>query len=119
MKKIIVLFTSFVLSPFVAFGASCDSTEIGFDKIGHMINWASCTLIAFVVPLLFSLATVGFLWGIIQYFLNPDNEEGRKKGKSYMVWGLLALFVMISMWGLVGVLTKTFGIQTLIPQLSQ
>lgn len=89
------------------------------QSIGNLLNWASCTLISTVVPLLFTLATVAFLWGIIQYFLNPDNEEKRKNGKSYMVWGLIALFVMISMWGIVGVLTKTFGIQTLIPQLSQ
>ena len=117
----LVLFTSFVFSPFVAFAATCDTSsgKIGFDTLGHMINWASCTLIEAVIPLLFTLATVGFIWGIIQYFLNPDNEEGRKKGKSFMIWGLIALFVMISMWGLVGVLTKTFGIQTLIPQLSQ
>jgi hypothetical protein len=121
MKKTIIFATSFIFSPFVALAASCDknSPDIKFDSVGHIINWASCTLIGFVVPLLFSLATVGFIWGIIQFFLNPDNEEARKKGKSYMIWGLLALFVMVSMWGLVGVLTKTFGIQTLIPQLSQ
>lgn len=93
--------------------------NIDFTSVGHIFNWASCTLVKSVVPLLFSLATAAFIWGIIQYFLNPDNEEKRKKGKSYMIWGIIALFVMISMWGLVGILTKTFGIQTLIPQLSQ
>lgn len=93
--------------------------NIRLTSIGNILNWASCTLIKSVVPLLFSLAVVGFIWGIIQYSLNPDNEEKRKKGKSYMMWGIIALFVMVSMWGLVGILTKTFGIQTLIPQLSQ
>lgn len=97
----------------------CSGPETKLDSIGHMFNWASCTLIKMVVPFLFTLATAAFIWGIIQYFLNPDNEEKRKQGKSYMIWGLIALFVMVSMWGLVGVLTKTFGIQTLIPQLSQ
>lgn len=93
--------------------------NIKLDTLGHILNWASCTIIKSVVPLLFTLATVGFIWGIIQYFLNPDNEEKRKAGKSFMIWGLIALFVMISMWGIVGVLSNTFGIKTLIPQLSQ
>jgi hypothetical protein len=70
-----------------------------------------------IIPLLFSLAVAGFIWGVIQYFLNPENEENRKKGKSYMLWGIVSLFVMISMWGLVAVIGNTFGIGTVIPQL--
>lgn len=89
------------------------------DTIGNIIKWAGCTLVKGVIPLLFSLAVVGFIWGIIQYFLNPDNEEKRKAGKSFMIWGLIALFVMVSVWGLVGVLGETFGLKVFIPQLSQ
>ena len=120
MKKIIPLGLALSFAPFIASAEEfCKNSDTNFKSIGNIFNWASCTLIKSVVPLLFTLATVGFIWGIIQYFINPDNEEQRKKGKSYMVWGLIALFVMISMWGLVGVLNETFGIQTLIPQLSQ
>lgn len=93
--------------------------NISLNTIGNIFNWASCTLIKSIVPFLFSLATVAFIWGIIQFFLNPDNEEKRKAGKSFMIWGLITLFVMLSMWGIVGVLSNTFEIKTLIPQLSQ
>lgn len=51
--------------------------------------------------------------------INPNNEEKRKQGKQYMIWGIIALFVMVSIWGLVAILTNTFGIKLLIPQLSQ
>lgn len=123
MKKITSFIITFVLTPFIIFAKTGDTVDackdIDLKTLGHIINWASCTLIKSVVPLLFSLAVAGFIWGVVQYVLNADNEEKRKKGKSYMMWGIIALFVMISMWGLVGVLTKTFGIQTLIPQLSQ
>jgi hypothetical protein len=93
--------------------------DIKFSQLTDIINWASCVMIKTVVPFLFTLATVGFIWGIIQYFINPDNEEKRKAGKSYMLWGIIALFFMLSMWGLVGIFTNTFGVKTLIPQLSQ
>jgi len=89
------------------------------STLGGILNWASCTLVKDVVPLLFTLAVVGFIWGMIQFYLNPDNEEKKKNGKTFMLWGIIALFVMISMWGLVGVLGNTFGIKTLLPQLSQ
>lgn len=118
--KITSLFFVFCFTPFVSFAADyCNDADTKFDSIAHILNWGSCTLIKYVVPFLFSLATAGFTWGIIQMFINPDNEEKRKKGKSYMVWGIIALFFMISVWGLVGVLSETFGIKTLIPQLSQ
>lgn len=104
----------------VTVGTTTDvCAEIGFKSVSSILNWASCTLIKSVIPLLFTLATAAFIWGIIQYFLNPENEEKRTKGKEYLVWGIIGLFVMISIWGLVGVLSDTFGIKTLIPQLSQ
>ena len=93
--------------------------NINLTTIGNIFNWASCTLIKTIVPFLFTLATAGFIYGIVQFFLNPDNEEKRKSGKSFMIWGIISLFVMVSLWGLVGVLSNTFGIKTLIPQLSQ
>ncbi len=99
--------------------ANCSQVSPPFTSLGHIFKWGSCTIIQFIIPFLFTLATAGFIWGIIQFFLNPDNEEKRKKGKTYMIWGLITLFVMVSMWGLVGVLSNTFGIKTLIPQLSQ
>jgi uncharacterized membrane protein len=93
--------------------------EAGFSNIADIINWASCVLVKSVIPLLITLATVAFIWGIIQYFLNPDNEEKKNKGKEFLLWGLIGLFVMISVWGLVGVLSDTFNLKVLIPQLSQ
>ena len=95
-------------------------SDISFTSIGNLFNFFSCTLINAVLPLLVSLSVVAFVWGIIQYFLNPDNEEKRKKGKSYMIWGIIALFVMVSMWGLVGILSNTFlGGKVILPQLGQ
>jgi hypothetical protein len=125
--KIFTLASVFGLVPFLTFAADttaeavdvCSNLKGPFKSIAQIFNWASCTLIKSVVPFLFTLATAAFIYGIIQYFINPDNEEKRKKGKSYMIWGIIALFVMISMWGLVGVLSNTFGVKTFVPQLSQ
>ncbi len=60
-----------------------------------------------ILPLLIGLAVVGFVYGIIKYFLNPDNEEKRKNGKDFMTWGLIALFVMVSFWGIINIFQNT------------
>jgi uncharacterized membrane protein len=101
MKKIV--FLSLVLSfvPSFAFAAAGAT-------LTTLIKFLSDTLATGVLPLLITLAVVAFVYGIIQYFLNPDNEEKRKAGKSFMVWGIVSLFVMVSFWGIVGILQNTF-----------
>jgi uncharacterized membrane-anchored protein len=79
------------------------------NNITDFINFFTCTLMRAVVPLLVSLAVAGFVYGIIKYFLNPENEEKRKEGKTFMVWGLIALFVIVSIWGIVRIFSNSFG----------
>jgi len=125
MKNKIILFAYLLLgSTIVSSTASADDPTVtqicssnSLEDITGIINWASCLIYKTVIPFLFALATVAFIWGIMQYYLNPDNEEKRKKGKNYIVGGLIALFVMVSIWGIVGILTGTFEFGNTIPQL--
>jgi hypothetical protein len=73
-------------------------------NLTSLIFYFTCVLTRFVVPFLMALAVVAFVYGIIQYFLNPE-----KNGKSFMLWGIIALFVMVSIWGLVGIFSNTLG----------
>lgn len=122
-RYVFVIFFTTVLPLTVVYAADKTTLDnckaINFTTVGDIIKWAGCTIVTGVIPLLFTLATAAFIWGIIQFFLNPENEEKRKNGKSFMIWGLITLFVMVSMWGIVNVFSNTFKIKTFIPQLSQ
>ena len=56
----------------------------------------------------------------LQWYLQSSPPERKKeKGKQFMLWGVIALTVMVSVWGLVGVLSSTFGVRSLIiPQVT-
>ena len=54
------------------------------------------------------LAVLYFLIGILKYIQSVDNEEKRKEGATMITYGVIALFVMIAIWGLVHVLQNTF-----------
>lgn len=111
-KKFSILVFATILLPFVSKA----------ETVGDLLNKGTNILLKGMIPLLFTLATVAFMWGVIQYFVFPDNEEKRKKAKGYMIWGLVGLFVMVSMWAIVGALSNTFfegGSNTFLPQLSQ
>lgn len=66
------------------------------------------TLVSNIAVFLFALALLVFLWGMAKFILKADNETEREKGKQVMLWGLIALFVMLSVWGIVHILTITF-----------
>src|SRR3989344_4990524 len=63
-----------------------------------------------VIPFIFAVATALFVWGAVKFFIiNADEEAQRDQGRQFMIWGIVALAVMLSIWGLVGILTSTFG----------
>jgi ABC-type thiamin/hydroxymethylpyrimidine transport system permease subunit len=53
-----------------------------------------------VISLLFGLALVIFTWGVIQYIQNAANPEGRKQGQQHIIWGLVGMFIMVSVFGI-------------------
>ena len=56
-----------------------------------------------IIPILIGLALVLFLWGILRYLFSKD-DIAKAEARSFMMWGIVALFVMVSVWGLVGIL---------------
>ena len=71
-----------------------------------------------LVPLVFAIAFLVFIWGLFKFFIAKGAEdESRKQGKQLMVWGLVAFFVMVSVWGLVNILVRTFNLDASIPAL--
>lgn len=59
-----------------------------------------------IIPIIIGLAVLVFVWGILQYVVSKE-DTGKADGKKYMLWGIIALFVMVSVWGLVNLLQKT------------
>ncbi len=82
-------------------------------KVSDYLDYFTCVIGGSVIPFIFALAVVMFIWGVVKYFiLNADEEKKRAEGKQFMIWGIVALAVMLSVWGLVGILKTTFGINT-------
>ncbi|MBI2097655.1 MAG: hypothetical protein HYT46_01845 [Candidatus Vogelbacteria bacterium] len=61
-----------------------------------------------LVGLILAAALVYFLWGVFKYIQSAGDETKRKEGVNMMTYGIIALFVMVAVWGLVNVLKKTF-----------
>lgn len=61
-----------------------------------------------VVGLIMVIALLGFLWGAVRFIFVAGDDKTRSDARSLMVWGLVALFVMVSLWGITKLIRATF-----------
>lgn|SRR3989344_950338 len=87
-------------------------------KLQGLLDYVTCIIGKSVVPFIFAIAIVMFIWGAIKFLIiDAGEEKKREEGKQFMLWGIIALAVMISIWGLVSILGNTFGIDpTFLPK---
>lgn len=100
MKKISLLVVALMALPLVSFAQDFSNIESMINSIGNIINT--------LVPIAFTLGLLVFFWGVVTYIFGADHDKD--KAKKTMLWGIVALFVMASVWGLVAFLRNTFGI---------
>lgn len=96
-KNYKILFLASILIPTFAFAEVLTKTRGIFQSASDIVG-------KLLLPLVFTLAVLFFFYGVTKYIWS----EGDKKedGKKVMVWGIVALFVMSSVWGLVAFIEK-------------
>ncbi len=103
MKLILKLsiYTIAIFSPFLVFaqGANLNTVII---NIARLIQDR-------VIPIIIGLGLLVFLWGVIKYGMSRDDAT-RKESIAVITNGIIILFVMVSIWGLVGVFANFFGV---------
>lgn len=63
-----------------------------------------------LIALLFTAATVYFLWGVMQYLWAARENADQEEGKMHMLMGVIGMALMVSVYGVLRVATGTFGI---------
>lgn len=62
-----------------------------------------------VVPILVSLALLFFFWGLAEYVFSAADEV-KEGSKQRMLWGIIGLFVITAIWGIVLFISGSIGI---------
>ena len=77
--------------------------------------------IALLIPVVITLSFAVFFWGLVKFISRVGgNEEEIKNGKNLMIYGIIGLFVMASLWAIVGFISGEFNFGSLfIPQLPE
>ena len=83
------------------------------DLIGRFIN-----ILDWIVLVIISLSVLTFVYGLLGYMFNVSDEGKRKESMNYILYGIIGLFVMVGIWGLVYILTEFFGFTFGMPQIT-
>ena len=100
MKKIIATIVAFM--PVVAFAQTSAITDVNslsnrLIGLGNMFTY-----------LLIAAAVIFIIWNVVIYLIKGGEEGARTKAGQSILWGVVGLFVILSIWGLVNILLNTF-----------
>lgn len=96
LKYLLVL----LLFPIITFAFSLKDSTFS-STVSYIID-----VLSVLVPILFALAFIVFFWGLSKFILNSGSKADIEKGRSYMLWGILALFILISFRTIVGIISS-------------
>ena len=103
MKKLLASLSASAL-PVLAFAQTTTATD-AFTLLRVLQN-----VVDAVIPFVIGLAVLVFIYGVFNFVTSAGDEEARAGAKQLIIWGIIGIFVMVSVWGLVNILSRTFNL---------
>jgi hypothetical protein len=100
MKKVV---TALLLTtPMLSFAQALTQVNTLAAGFGTIVNT--------LIPIMMALAVLAFFWGLVKYIASASDEAAKESGKNLMIWGMIALFVMVALWGILGWVQSNLGL---------
>ncbi len=108
MKNIVMSFLAFLVAPATVLAQTQGTPDFGY------VNAWSTKLLEFgqqLTTFLMIAATLYFIWTVIGYIRVKEAKDSEEKKKA-MIRGIIGLFVIVAIWGIVKLLASTLGVTT-------
>ncbi len=98
------------IAPFLALALpAIASAQVAGNNLQSLIRFTG-DILNMLIPIMIALALVAFFWGLVRYVWSGG--ESHDQGRNVMIAGLVALFVMVSVWGIIRLAQNTLGINS-------
>lgn len=105
ISTLIKIIPALVFLPGVAFASA------NFSQLNSIFQGITTFINTILVPLVFALAFLLFIWGLFVTFILGGSDEGKQtEGKQLMLYAILAFVLMVCVWGIVNLVGTTFGL---------
>lgn len=79
------------------------------DAIQKFITALESQILAPLITLIALAAFVLFVWGVVDFIRNGDNDEKRLAGTQHMIWGIIGLAIIFGANAIIHIITATLG----------
>ena len=79
-----------------------------FGEIDSFIAKITTFINNTLIPLIFAVALVVFMWGIFRLFIHKNAEEA-EAGKKLALYAVVGFVLMVSIWGIVNLIANGLG----------
>lgn len=83
--------------------------NIAYAEVPKLVKNINRVIVNPVIILIFSLALIYFVYGLLVFLINNDNQEARTAGKTHMLSGVLGMFIMIAVYAIMNIILSTLG----------
>jgi len=81
--------------------------------VNNILGKITSEILQPAAEVVFAAGFLLFLWGLVKFLYNVEEGGENSEGKQHMLWGIIGVFVMVSIWGIIKLLDATFGLGAL------
>ncbi len=106
MKYALTLAGAYALAPLSALAVQNSPNINNLTQLAENVR----KLVEILLPIAVTIAVLFFFWGLAEYILASGEESAKEEGRRKMIGGVIALFVIVSIWGIIAFLGNLLGI---------
>lgn len=63
-----------------------------------------------LILLIFAAGVFLFMWGLVVFMTNVNNSQKKTEGQQHMMWGIIGVFIMATVFGIINIIASTIGV---------
>ena len=89
--------------------AANNNNNNALETVDTLVDKLVAQIVNPLIGLAFAVAFVYFCYGVIEFIMNRDKEDKRTAGKQHMIWGIIGMAIMVSVFGIINLIMSTIG----------
>lgn len=86
---------------------------------GNLVDKFVTLIIDPAILIVFAAGLFLFMWGLVEFLVAINRGGDTSEGKRHMVWGIVGMLIMVSVYGIISLLDNTFGLDIANPDVSR
>jgi TRAP-type C4-dicarboxylate transport system permease small subunit len=80
------------------------------QTVANFVAAVNAAIINPILALLFAAALLYFIWGGFVFIISAGNDQARSEGRQHMLWGVIGMVIMVSVFALLNIGLNTFNV---------